>query len=103
MPPSPQALSPWAPNTTVCIGDMAACSSPSTLSLQALRRWWNVPRLPSPQVSGCGKQECSAAAELEGLRPCSRSNNRQEAFVTSLVQALGVSRGFFLEIGGHGA
>jgi FkbM family methyltransferase len=47
-------------------------------------------------------RNCQLAEATTGRRPCSRSDNRQEAWVLELLTALGVSHGgLFVEVGGN--
>ena len=99
----------------ICIGPV--CESDTSLTLSpaltsALDEWWAVPvvnlghhppgrRTLDASVSrGC--DDCTAASANAGLRPCSRSAERQESFVLALATAMGAGPGsFFLELGGH--
>ena len=87
-------------NVSLCLGRLG-CVPPSPA---LLANWWDdgaQNAWKSPKSRGHHCTDC-ALSYKEGLRPCSRSNARQEAFVLALVDALGVAeRGFFVEMGGH--
>lgn len=96
----------FSANTTVCVPP-GLCTSPSDPALGgALARWWGGERSQpvARPLARCGAPGCAASelAAAQGLRPCSRSAERQEAFLAALATALGLGRGgFFLELGGH--
>ena len=67
-------------------------STPSTLAGGTWEK-------PPPPVS-C--KQCAASEGNLGMRPCSKAQERQEAFVLDLAAAFGVERGgTFLEVGGN--
>ena len=102
----------WQKNDSsilVCPGGRAACYSLHHPELPgALASFWtdaNASRRERGAAShGCTHpvDKCAATEQTPGLRPCSRSQERQESFALNLAATLGVTTGgTFLEMGGH--
>lgn len=100
---------PWAPSASLCgLLPSPACVAPSAVTPTVANTWWErAPTMPLVRDRDArGRRflaNCSACAAHPGLKPCSRSVERQEAFVMALVEVLmPVPRpGFFIEVGAH--
>ena len=100
----------WTNSTpmTYCppLGKRVCYSSADPALPNALRAWQQSVSLtfdavirPPPPVS-C--KQCATSEGNLGMRPCSKAQERQEAFVLDLAAAFGVERaGTFLEVGGN--
>ena len=87
-------------NATVCAA--SSCTSASLSHTLPLEAWRSSHTALASIAMRDRCHDCPTIEMHPGLRPCSRSQERQEVFVLALATALGKPHdGFFVELGGH--
>lgn len=97
---NPGVMDYFRNNAMVCA--VSSCTSASLSHTLPLEAWRSTHTALASNAMRDRCHDCPTIEMHPGLRPCSRSQERQEVFVLALATALGKPHdGFFVELGGH--